>query len=246
MRHHNSKKERSDKGTVRINGRDLRCLHWLLDMGAAYEDDLTLVLSPDQRLSSGAAKAVVRRWQVAGLARADALLADRGRIVRLTENAARLLGDVARWEDRSVMAAVHTAEVARTRLLLERWTSLAQIPVVSWTTPYQWRLENERAVAAGFHVPDGVVRHTDGSIAAVQVERINRGVAYARSVAVDLLRRFPRTIYAFPEEGEEIRQVVMSGAREAAELIRRGGGTAGEAIFVPIPVRLVFDHALGA
>lgn len=233
-----TKKERSDKGTIRINSRDFRCLSWLLDMESAYEDDLSIVLNPTHRISAGAAKAVVRRWQQADLASAEALLANRGRIVRLTENGARLVGDVGRWVDGPVIGAVRTAEVSRLRLLLEGGATDLGVPVTGWITPHRWRLENERLVALGATAPDGVACLADGTSVAVRVERVNRGITRTRAIAVDLLSRFPRLIYAFPTVGDDVRPEIDLAVSQAGNILRARGGEPGRVDVIRIPERL--------
>ncbi|CUU55534.1 hypothetical protein Ga0074812_105186 [Parafrankia irregularis] len=234
-----ARKQRSDKGRVRVNARDFRCLTWLLEMGSAYEDDLAIVLDPAMQTSRDAARAVVRRWMQADLVHADGLFANRGRIVRLTENGARLVGEVDHRADEPVTAAVHAAEAARTRLLLEHQTPVAGVAVVGWVSPRRWRAENEAVVAAGALVPDGVARLADGSSAAVQVERVFREMPSVVTAAVDLLRRFPRAIYAVPSMIDGLPGLVEAALNQAVGQIRADGSVPGTPTFVQIPDRLV-------
>ncbi|WP_242424382.1 hypothetical protein [Frankia sp. EI5c] len=227
---------------MRINARDFRCLSWLLEMGSAYENDLAIVLDPAMRTSRDAARAVVRRWKQADLVRADGLLANRGRIVRLTQNGARLVGEVERGAVEPVTAAVHAAEAARTRLLLELRPPVAGLPVVGWVSGQRWRVENESAVSAGARVPDGVAWLADGSSAAVRVERVFRGMPAVITGAVDLLRRFPRVIYAVPEMSDGLSGLVEMALAEAVGQLRADGSRPGTATFVRIPDRLVPDR----
>lgn len=237
------RKERSDKGSVRINARDFRCLSWLLEMGSAYEDDLAAVLDPAMQTSRDAARAVVRRWRQADLVRADGLFANRGRIVRLTENGVRLVGEVDGCAVGPVTAAVHSAEAARTRLLLEHRPLVAGLPVVGWVSARRWRAENESAVIAGARVPDGVACLADGSSAAVRVERVFHESASVIAVAVDLLRGFPRAIYAVPEMSAGLPGLVEAALAQAIRQIRADGGEPGTPTFVRIPDRLVPDRS---
>lgn len=231
-----ARKERSDKGSIRINARDFRCLSWLLEMGSAYEVDLAIVLDPARLASPNAARAVVRRWQQADLVQAEGLFANRGRIVRLTDDGARLVGEVDHSAAGPLTAAVHAAEVARTRLLLEHRPP--GIPVVGWVGARRWRDEHERAVRTGAHVPDGVARLADGSCAAVQVERVNRGIGAAIGVAGDLLRRFPHVVYAVPAMNDGVSAVIESAVAVAARQIRSAGADPGTALVISIPDRL--------
>ncbi|WP_018504707.1 hypothetical protein [Parafrankia discariae] len=233
-----TRKERSDKGSIRINARDFRCLSWLLEMSSAYEEDLAIVLDPARLTSPNAAKAVLRRWRQADLVQAEGLFANRGRIVRLTDDGARLVGEVDHSAAGPVTAAVHTAEVARTRLLLEHRPPLAGIPVVGWVGARHWRDEHEPAVLAGAHVPDGVARLADGSCAAVQVERVNHGISAAIDVATDLLRRFPRVVYAVPAMSGGVAAVIESAVAAAAREIRFAGAEPATALVISIPDRL--------
>ncbi|WP_018636915.1 hypothetical protein [Parafrankia elaeagni] len=234
-----SRKERSDKGCIRINARDFRCLSWLLEMGSAYEDDLAVVLDPAMRTSRDAARAVVRRWRQADLVQADGLFANRGRIVRLTEDGTRLVGEVDHAAVAPVTAAVHAAETARTRLLLEHQPQAAGSAVVGWISAHRWRAENRAAVSAGACVPDGVAQLADGSCAAVRVERVYQGAASMTTAATDLLRRFPRAIYAVPGMSGGLADLVEEALARAVGQIRADGSEPGTPAFVRIPDRLV-------
>ncbi len=237
---------RADKGIIRLTARDREALLWLYEMRAVYEDDLALVLSPTVPIGLPAVRAVVRRWQRAGVARADRIFMDRGRIVRLTLDGARLVADVDRWSEGAVTTAVHTAEVARIRLTLEARGEIAGNRIVGWVSERAWRSEFFEAVRRGAHAPDGIAvlesavwQGIYGDQVAVEVERTNHGLARTRKVLVDLMDQYPVTIYAVPKGADAIARTVQTAYEQARRLMReQQRSRIGELYFLIIPESL--------
>lgn len=160
---------RADVGKVRLNRRDLGALEWIFDMGAIFEIDMSVLLSPTMPISVSAVRSVVRRWEKLGVARAEPVLARQGRLVRLTLDGVFLVSGIeehAQVVPQQGAAFVHQALMSRVRLRIEG-TPTAAGPVRGWTSERLWRLENAADVTADAHVPHGLIRLADGGQAAV-------------------------------------------------------------------------------
>ncbi|WP_020572304.1 hypothetical protein [Parafrankia discariae] len=170
-------------------------------MYAVFESDLPDVLDPIRLISKNAARSIVTRWANAGVAYAEPVLANQGRLVRLTPDGEKLVstGGVPSPTAASGVAAtaVHHAMVARTRLRLER-DGLSDLVVVGWLSERQWRMENRSRVAAGEQVPDGMARLDNGDLCLVQVGHTRIEFMRIRSIVIDLLGKYETVIVAVP------------------------------------------------
>lgn len=221
--------KRSDAGTVRVTQRDYAALAWLSEMKAVYEPDLGVLfgrLAGGEVPKEGALRAVVRRWEKAGLARSQKLLMHAPKIVRLLSGGARLAGEE-NWRETSEWTAYHQADTSRVRLWLESRHDLQHGRLVEWI--------GERAIRANMamdfqgatkdvHVPDGIAVFDDGTHAQVEVERnlkeqarlvriIGRVTAFGRMV-----------IYAVPHGQNAVeerkREQIIRAVRTAYETVK--------------------------
>lgn len=215
--------QRSDAGTVRVTERDMLIFNFLAEMKAMYEPDLRVLL--DQLTGSapgdGAVRALIRRWQNAGLAKAQKLLMGKPRIVWLLPNGARLVG-IDGWRETSEWTAYHQADIARTRLWLEAKEDLPNGRVVDWKSERSIRSDvfhDRKKGTKGMHVADAVITFEDGTEAALEVERNPKDLNRLRRILHKLTRSFSLTIYAIPkgETPAELRK---------AETIKRAVNTA--------------------
>lgn len=220
--------ERSDSGRPRLTRRDLQALAWLEEMRAVYETDLAVLLG---RLSSGeavsvaAARAVVRRWEALGLARAEKVFAHEARFVWLTLDGARLVANAVNWKEPGWGVMRHTAMVARVRLWLEQrglGPEGQRSPVTDWTSERRWRQAHLEAVRAGTHVPDGIAHTEDGRAVPVEVELSDKGPTRALEIAVRLTTTHETVVYVVPA-GTQTERTVRGALDEASRRIRRQG-----------------------
>lgn len=188
--------ERSDKGTVRVNSRDMAAMEFLGDMKAAYEPDLAVMLSrhTGRVVTESATKQTINRWRRAGLVDATKVLADHPRIVSLARNGAELLGERFR-SDTSPWGHVHTAEISRVRLWLEEGSTPFG-PVTDWRSEKRFRQDNFAPGADQGHVVDGTVTFASGVVAAVEVERTAKDAARLQRIVAGLTRDYAVTMYA--------------------------------------------------
>lgn len=169
-------------------------------MRAAFESDISEILGPEHPISKNAARAVVKRWENAGVASADPVLAGQGRLVRLTAEGTRLVSSMELESDgaaTSAAGAVRHAMVARARLRIEN-AGVGGSRVLAWISERQWRHENEAALHTGSHVPDGFVRLDGGMTGVVQVGHTRVEVARLRPLIAKIARHHPVVVLAVP------------------------------------------------
>lgn len=189
---------RADVGKVRLNRRDLRAIEWIFDMGAIFEIDMSVLLSPTTPISVSAVRSVVRRWEKLGVAQAEPVLARQGRLVRLTVDGVFFVSGVeehAQVVNQQGAAFVHQALMSRVRLRIER-TATAAGPVHGWTSERLWRLENAADVTADAHVPHGLIRLADGDQGAVYLAHTAGELNRFQLRLAAICRRHPFVIVA--------------------------------------------------
>ena len=218
-----TRQRRSDAGTVRVTTRDLGLFAWLVDMKAIYEADLPVLIEQltGSRPGASTVRTLIARWQRAGVAQGQKLLASRPRIVRLTYDGARLMGEET-WKETSEFSSYHQAEVARARLWLERTGSQIHGPVTHWRSERAIRQfigTTFRSGARAIHVPDGEVTFQDGTKAGVEVERSVKGPERLRTILDRLTAAYPLVIYfvASSEIEQAVERAWKAYVRQLAE-----------------------------
>lgn len=187
--------------TIRLTPRDREVFAWLADMKAIHEDDLAVLLgrlANREPLSKSSTRAMVDRWRRHELVEARKPLTDRPRVVSLLAAGAEAAGETGTWHDVALWTTMHTAEVARVRLLLE---GLQGDRLVEWQS--ERRLRQSQPVRKGEkrpHLPDGVVVTTSGERWAVEVERTAKESVRLASIVRLLTTVYDRTIYATTSE----------------------------------------------
>lgn len=200
---------RADRGSVRLNERDLRAIEWLFDMVAIFERDVPRMITPMSPISVSAARSIVTRWAKAGVAQADPVLAHQGRLVRLTGKGRTLVsseGDLAEPVTSSVTNHIHLALVSRARLGIERH-GIAGAPVRRWTSERQWRHENNGRRDDGDYVPNGVAHLANGEVGLVHVGHTAVEIDMIRLRLPELVDTCPLMIIVVPAE-------LMAAARD--------------------------------
>jgi hypothetical protein len=223
-----ARRRRADAGTVRVTGRDLAVFRWLADMKAIYETDLAALIASmppaagavaGQKPSPVRVRATLRRWQVAGLADARKLVADRPRIVRLLREGAALV-DVDGFRETAPSTAYHQCEVSRVRLYLEGRRSPSLGRLTHWESERVFRsdlaalgLAGQGSRLDGVHVPDGLATYEGGDRVAVEVERTVKAPARLARIVARLLTAYPVTLYAVASR--DVRTAVLAAERTA-------------------------------
>lgn len=173
------RKARSDAGQLRVTARDRAALAWLVDMRAAWEDDVAVLLARqagrEPSGSVGGTVHVVRRWQRLGLATAERIVVGQPRVIVATQAAADLLHLPGRVAPPAWTQVTHVATTARVRLVLEAEYGPA---LAEWRSDRAMRAEAAEArggVATSSplgrsHIPDAVVVLADGHRCAIEVE----------------------------------------------------------------------------
>ncbi len=193
----------ADKGSIRLNRRDLFALEWIYDMAAIFESDIPHLLDPKKPITRNAVRAIVRRWESAGIVHAGHALTYQGRLVHLTQAGTRLVIradlDTAPVADSPVMEVIHQALVARARLRIEA-RGVAGTPVQTWVSARRWRVENMRKVEYDMPDPDGLVCLEDGRVGVVQLCHTVVEVQRLQPFLAGLSVQYPVVLLAIPQD----------------------------------------------
>jgi hypothetical protein len=191
-----ARKERSDKGSIKITERDLTVLRFIGEQYAVRQDQLARLLKrPSQgALSESATRAVIARWEKAGLTTSRKVIGDEPRFVWLTRKALHELGlDFKPWAP----TAASLAHIF--------WTNQVRIHTEDRHPAAAWRSERElrkgrvmqsisttqtHEVDAEIHLPEGVV--------AVEVELTPKSIGRRRSIMSEVTQRYVTVWYFAP------------------------------------------------
>lgn len=134
-----ARKERSDKGSIKIAERDLSVLTFMGEQYAVRTDQVARLLKrpAEGTLSESATRAVIARWEKAGLAASRKVIADQPRFVWLTRKGLDEVGlPFKPWTP----PAVSLAHIF--------WTNQVRIHTEDRHPAASWRSEREYARAA--------------------------------------------------------------------------------------------------
>lgn len=213
--------ERSDVEDMRlrnekVTNRDLRALRWIAEQYAVRTDRLRWLwpFLGDEGAASVTTervRQVVQRWETAGIAESEALLARSARWVWPTATGLRALEMPWRFRAPAIGSLHHLDAVSSTRLFIER----------AWGCD-RWQCERElRSESDGQHVADGVWwSHTRP--VAVEVEITLKSRRRIARIVTDLLCDYPYVLYVVGSEaiGNAVREVVADDARVAIRSLR--------------------------
>jgi hypothetical protein len=191
-----ARKERSDKGSIKITGRDLEALRFIGEQYAVRFDQLARLLKrpEDGRLSESATRAVVARWEKAGLSASKKLIAGDPRFVWLTRKGLEEVGLAFKPWSPTVVSLAHIF-----------WTNQVRMHTEDRHPESAWRSERElrngrsmqtistdasHDVDAEIHLPQGVV--------AVEVELTSKSVERRRSIMAQVAQRYATVWYFAP------------------------------------------------
>ena len=191
-----ARKERSDKGSIKLTERDLSVLRFVGEQYAVRQDQLARLLKrpADGALSDSATRAVLARWEKAGLTDSRKVIADEPKFIWLTRRGLDEVGlDFKPW--------VPTA-ASLTHLF---WTNQVRMHAEDRHPQSVWRSERElrkgrvvqsisatqaHEVDAEIHLPEGVV--------AVEVELTPKSVERRRSIMAEVTERYATVWYFAP------------------------------------------------
>lgn len=191
-----ARKERSDKGSIKITERDLAVLRFVGEQYAVRQDQLARLLKrPAQgALSDSATRAVVARWEKAGLTDSRKVIADEPRFVWLTRKGLDEVGlDFKPWAP-TASSLAHIFWANQVRMHAEN-----RHPQSLWRPERELRkgrvmqsISTSRAheVDAEIHLPEGVV--------AVEVELTPKSVERRRSIMAEVAKRYATVWYFAP------------------------------------------------
>ena len=188
--------ERSDKGSVKITERDLAILRFVGEQYAVRMDQLARLLRrpADGSLSDSATRAVVARWEKAGLAASRKLIADDPRFVWLTRRGLEEVGLAFKPWTPTVASLAHIFWTTQVRMHTED-----RHPDSAWRSERELRngrsmqtvsTESNHDVDAEIHLPQGVV--------GVEVELTSKSVERRRSIMAQVAQRYQTVWYFAP------------------------------------------------
>ena len=189
--------ERSDKGSIKITERDLAILRFVGEQYAVRMDQLTRLLKrpAEGSLSDSATRAVVARWEKAGLTSSRKVIADEPRFVWLTRRGLAEVGlGFKAWEP-TVASLAHIFWTNQVRMHTED-----RHPESVWRSEREIRngrsmqtvsSESNHDVDAEIQLPQGVV--------GVEVELTSKSVDRRRSIMTAVAKRYETVWYFAPK-----------------------------------------------
>lgn len=191
-----ARKERSDKGSIKITERDLEVLRFIGQQYAVRADQLARLLKRPQvgALSDSATRAVLSRWEKAGLADSRKVIADEPRFIWLTRKGLDEVGLAFKAWTPTAASLAHIFWTNQVRMHTED-----RHPEASWRSERELRKgrvmqsindAHAHEVDAEIDLPQGVV--------AVEVELTSKSVERRRSIMAEVVRRYATAWYFAP------------------------------------------------
>ena len=172
---------------VQITERDVVAIAWIADQYAVRSDVLRWLLGDGEALSESRTRALMARWQRAGLVHAKRFFAGAPRVVWPSREGMRLVRPGWRWREPTVAMLAHHHAVSVVRLGIERRGQGRD-----WVC--ERTLYKQRTVPDA-HVPDGVFRSSQGTETAVEVELTVKSAERLRSIVRDLTLDYAAVLY---------------------------------------------------
>ena len=204
---------------VQITGRDIEVLSWIADQYAVRTDVIRWLLGPHGTpLSDSRTRAIVARWQRAGLVESRRFFVGEPHVVWPTRQGMQLVGS--RWRSRTPNVALlhHHHAVSQVRLAIERLGHGS-----NWVCERTLFAKRPTPTA---HVPDGVFDSKQGVSTAVEVELSVKAADRLRDIIRDLTLDYEAVLYvvrdakvgtavttAVKDVGEERRVTIAGLAR---------------------------------
>ena len=167
------RKQRRDKGQIRLNPRDLEVLRWIGEQYAVRLDTLQVLLgrqaqqktNVENLITESSARRVLDRWKQEKLVAGRKILAGETEWVWLTPHGLRHMDLPYKPKEPSVSQLLHLHLVNQIRLKAE----------IQYKELHYWcgerQLRHEHSHNPKFHVPDGELIRTDSQVVAIEIER---------------------------------------------------------------------------
>ena len=170
---------RGDKPVgVQLTERDLEVLAWIADQYAVRTDVIRWLLGNGTPLSDSRTRAVVARWQRAGVAESRRFFAGAPHVVWLTRAGSALVRPGWRTRPPTLSMLAHHHAVSQVRLAIER-----RGHGTDWVCE---RVLYKQRATPDAHVPDGTFRSSRGPVTAVEVELTLKAADRLRDIVRDL------------------------------------------------------------
>lgn len=207
-----ARKERSDKGSIKITERDLSVLRFIGEQYAVRQDQLARLLKRRAQgaLSDSATRAVVARWEKAGLTDSRKVITDEPKFIWLTRRGLDEVGLAFKPWAPTAASLVHIF-----------WTNQVRIHTEDRHPAALWRSERElrkgrmmqsisttqaHEVDAEIHLPEGVV--------AVEVELTAKSVQRRRSIMSEVAGRYATVWYFAPRNVQALLEETAASVEE--------------------------------
>ena len=210
-----ARKERSDKGSIKITERDLAILRFVGEQYAVRADQLARLLKRPApgTLSESATRAVIARWEKAGLTQSKKVVADEPRFVWLTRKGLDEVGLAFKPWSPTAASLAHIFWTNQVRMHTEE-----RHPDSSWRSERELRKGRvmQSISTTERHEVDAEIVLAQGTVA-VEVELSAKSVERRRSIMSEVAGRYATVWYfAAPQvQGllEETRQSVAGSDR---------------------------------
>lgn len=217
---------RNDKPAgVQLTERDLEVLGWIADQYAVRTDVIRWLLGNGSPLSDSRTRAVVARWQRAGVAESRRFFAGAPHVVWLTRAGTALVRPGWRARPPTLSMLAHHHAVTQVRLAIER-----RGHGTDWVCE---RVLYKQRSTPDAHVPDGMFRSSRGPVTAVEVELTLKAADRLRDIVRDLTLDHESVLYVV-DDTTTIGRAVAAAADAIGETDR---------VHVVELQRLVIDRA---
>lgn len=173
---------------VQLTERDLEVLAWIADQYAVRTDVIRWLLGNGTPLSDSRTRAVVARWQRAGVAESRRFFAGAPNVVWLTRAGTALVRPGWRSRPPTLSMLAHHHAVSQVRLAIER-----RGHGTDWVCE---RVLYKQRATPDAHVPDGTFRSSRGPVTAVEVELTLKAADRLRDIVRDLTLDHEAVLYA--------------------------------------------------
>lgn len=219
-----SEKADSKPAGVQVTERDLEVLGWIADQYAVRTDVIRWLLGNGRPLSDSRTRAIVARWQRAGLADSRRFFAGAPHVVWPTRAGTALVRPGWRTRPPNLALLAHHHAVSQVRLAIER-----RGQGTDWVCE---RVLYRHRTTPDAHVADGTFRSSRGAVTAVEVELTLKTAERLRDILRDLTIDHEAVLYVVGDAA--IGRAVDTAARSVGE---------GERVRVVELARVAIDRA---
>lgn len=209
---------------VQLTDRDLETIGWITDQYAVRTDVIRWLLGDGRPLSDSRTRAIVARWQRAGLVDSRRFFAGTPNVVWPTRSGTNLVRPGWRSRPPNLALLAHHHAVSRVRLAIEQRGH--DVDWVCERTLYRQRTSH------GTHVADGTFNSSRGPLTAVEVELTLKSADRLHDIVRDLTLDYEAVLYV--AGGAAIGRAVEKAARSVGE---------GDRVRVVDLARVVVDGA---